>query len=391
MKKTACFIFFLLCFLKNAYSLTIEISNPNLRPFKIYVSETTIKSYEMIGVLVKNFKLMPNIAFTDVPDFADFIINVDKTSNNPVITLTSQKTGEISTFEIKHSEDLYETSYKLGDLIFEKMTQTNGIFDTKFVFSMNWHGTRQIFMSDLTGKKLKKITDNINDSVAPKLSPDRKFIVYTRYFRTGGTSLRLINLNTLEDIPVYSSKDLNMAGSFSEDSSEIYFTSYDGRLSKIFSYNVKSKDISLLYASRARLVSPVKTFNKDRIAFVSDELGGPQIFLFDLKKKSTKRITYKHSYSTSPSFTTHGTHFVYVAQVNGLNKLFISSIDGTDFAALTPMDKNFENPFWTKNERFLIALSSDSSTSTVFLIDIPTLKFDKLFTVPALISYFGAE
>ncbi len=388
MKKIAFVVFFFLLFSSKAISLTIEISNPNLRPFKVYVANKNVKDEVIINNFVSYLSLMPNVFFVDDIDSADYALNFVKKGNIINLSLSYLKTSESINFEIKKgSHDEHEASLKLADMVFENITQSKGVFSSQVVFSMNWHGVRQIFISDIVGKKIRKITDNITDSIAPKLSPDGNYVVYTRYFKSGGTSLRLINLKNLDDMPIYSSKGLNVAGSFTEDGKNVFFISYDGKISKIISYNLINGEMEVLYLSRSRLATPVVTYNKDMIAFVSDELGSPQIFLLNLKNKSVKRITYKHNYATSPSFAPPGTHFVYVALVNGINKIFASSIEGNDFALLTPIDKSFEDPHWSKNERFVFALSSDRDSSSLYLIDISTLRFVKLFTLPAKISY----
>ncbi len=392
MKKFEILLFLCLLAVNSAaYSLTIEISNPNLRPFKLYVADQKAKNIELANLLIHYLQLMPNIVFVDDIDNADHALSIEKKGEALNIILTFTKTQEVISFEVKKNEDNVDTAIKLADLIFEKITQTKGIFLTNLVFSMSWHGVRQIFLSDISGKKIRKLTDNLTDSVAPKISPQRNLVVYTRYFKTGGTSLRLIDLRNLDDIPIYSSKGLNVAGSFSEDGTKIYFTSYDGKISKIFIYDTDKKNLELIYSSRARLATPVKTNINNNIAFVSDEYGSPQIFLYNLESKKAKRLTYKHNYSTSPSFALTGTHFVYVAMVSGINKIYASSVDGMDFSLLTPIEKNFEDPHWSRNERFIFALSKDHNNSSVYLIDISTLRYTKLFTLPAVMSYLYIE
>lgn len=373
------------------YPVTLEISNPNLRPFKLYIDNHNAKNVELFNLLSNYLQLMPNILSVDDRNIADCSLSLEKKKDTLTIVLNLLKTEEIVTYDIKKVDDIYNTAIKLADLIFEKVTHTKGIFSTNLVFSMNWNGIRQIFISDISGRKIRKLTDNLTDSIAPKLSPQKNMIVYTKYFKTGGTSLRLIDLKNLEDVPIYSSKGLNVAGSFSDDGSKVFFTSYDGRISKILVYNLENKSLEQLYSSRSRLATPVKTYNSNTVAYVSDELGNPQIFLYNLETRKANRLTFKHNYSTSPSFAPSGTHFVYVAMISGINKIFASSIDGADFALLTPVEKSYEDPHWSKNERFIFALSKDNSNSNIYLIDIATLRSVKLFNLPAVISYLYIE
>jgi Tol biopolymer transport system component len=392
MKKVLLILVFSAFLLSTSQAVKIEITNPTLRPFRLFVSPYSGKeALNVYSQIVNNLKILSNFEFLDSRDAADYELVMNEEAGTFSATVTNLKSGESSTFKVKpFKSDSLGNAYLLTDKIYEKITQTPGIFSARVVFSMSWNGVRQIFISDIMGKRLQKLTANKTDSIAPKISADRKFIAYTNYRRENGTSIRLINLETLEDSVAFASTAMNVAGGFNGDGSAFYFSSYDGKSSRIYEYSMKSKNASLLYTSRARIVSPVTTYNAEQIAFVSDELGGPQVFTLSLKTKSMKRITYNHSYATSPSFTRYGTHYVYLGQAAGRNKIFISSLDGSDFIAIGHGDKGYEDPIWMSNERFILSHSGSGANSTLYLIDIPTQKFIKLFDMPATISYLSA-
>jgi TolB protein len=306
--------------------------------------------------------------------------------------ITNTKTGEYFNLKLKQfNTDIVSNANLLSDKIYEKITQTKGIFSTKVVFSMNWNGIRQIFLTDFSGKSFKKLTDNKGDSIAPKLSFSRRYIVYTLYLTGSGTALRLIDLENFEDRPIFSSKEINLAGGFDKEDKRLFFVNFDGKLSKIYELNLSDFTKKELYRSRARIVTPVTNFSDDSIAFVSDEYGSPHIFLLNLKDKKVKKISQTPNYATSPSFTIHGTHFVYVGQTNGKNSLYIASTDGSDFLPLTHGTNSYEDPVWLANERFVLTHIYKGNASQIILIDIPTQQQIKLYSVPAKISYLSAN
>lgn len=391
MKFLKLLFFLLILFLFLA--LKIEIRNPNLRPYRIYVENFGNKKGEPISELVlSNFKLLPNLEFVNNREESDYTLNMSVQDETFQVQLTNVKSGEFFNIRLHNFEsDLISNGNLLSDRIYERMTQTKGIFSTKIVFSLNWHGTRQIFLADIRGKAIKKLTANKRDSIAPKISFTRKFIAYTEYLPSAGTALRLIDLDTLQDKVLYSSKDLNLAGSFDKDDEVLYFVSFNGKVSKIYELSLKNFNRKEIYTSRSRIVSPVTTFKKDEIAFVSDEGGSPQIYLLNIAEKRAKRITYSTGYSTSPSFVREGTHFVYLGQSQGINNVFISSIDGSDFLPLTHGRSNFEDPLWLANERFILTYVTEGNNSSIILIDIPTQKRIQLFKIPAKINYLSAN
>ncbi len=371
----------------------IEITNPNLRPFRLFIDEFRAKHGEKIySQVVSNLKMLPNIVFSNTRDAADYEVSMNTEADTFNAILTNVKTGEFFTFKLKpFATDIISNANLLSDKLYEKITQTKGIFSTKIVFSMNWKGVRQIFLTDITGKMFKKLTNNKSDSIAPKISHNRRYVVYTQYLNGSGTALRLIDLETLEDKLLLSSKEINLAGGFEKDDKSILYVSFDGKVSRIYALSIQDNHKNELYRTRARVVSPVTTFEVGRIAFVSDEYGSPQIFTLNISDKKVQRVSQNPGYITSPSFTVQGTHYAYIGQANGNRNIYITSLDGSDFVLLTHGKTNYEDPVWLENERFILSYSFNKESSKVILIDIPTQQNIILFSVPAKISYMSAR
>lgn len=391
MKHLKYLIFIVLFVLISSFK--IEITNPNLRPFRLFVDEFKSKDGEKVySQVLSNLKMLPNIMLSNTKDAVDYELSMNTVEDTFNVIVTNVKTGEFFTFKLKpFSTDIVSNANLLSDKIYEKITQTKGIFNTKIVFSMNWNGVRQIFLTDITGKMIKKLTNNKNDSIAPKISHNRRYVVYTQYLNGSGTALRLINLETFEDKLLLSSKEINLAGGFEKDDKSVLYVSFDGKVSKIYELSIADNKKTELYRTRARVVSPVTTFEEGRIAFVSDEYGSPQIFTLNITDKKVQRVSQNPSYITSPSFTVQGTHYAYIGQTNGNRNVYITSLDGSDFVMLTHGKANYEDPVWLTNERFILAYSVNKDSSKLILIDIPTQQNIILFSVPAKISYMSAR
>lgn len=386
-------ILILFLFFISITAFKIEITKPNLRPFRVYIDSFNGKGGEKIySYVLNNLKLLPNFELISSKEGSDYDVSMSEDGDAINTIITSSKTGEFFIVKLKpFNTDVISNANLLSDKIYEKITQTKGIFSTKIVFSMNWHGVRQIFLTDFTGKLFNKLTNNSSDSIVPKLSYNRKYIVYTQYLTGSGTALRLIDLATLEDKLIFSSKEINLAGGFDKDDEKLFFANFDGKMSKIYEISLADLTKKELYRSRSRIVSPITNFSDDSIAFVSDEYGTPQIFLFNKKDKKVKKISQMPNYATSPSFTVHGTHFVYIGQTNGKGNIYIASSDGADFLPLTHNNNNYDEPVWLANERFVLTHVFKDGNSQIILIDIPTQQQIKLYSVPAKISYMSAN
>lgn len=387
MKKFLFAILLITLSYTSTYAIKITITDPNIRPFRLFVYPYNDSS-QLLTIFLNVLKNLPNFELVDEPRSVDFSIKAEEENEDLRITLTNEKTNEFFVYKTKKN---FPSLYLSMDKIYEKITDTKGIFSSKIVFSMNWYGKREIFVTDLLGKSIKKLTNNKMDSICPKLSFDRKFVVYTLYQKDGATSLNLINLSDYTEKVVYSSKELNLAGGFSPDNKYLYFISYDGKLSKLFKLDINNNKEVLLYKSRARIVSPVVIFKEDELVFVSDEYGSPQIFLFNGKDKSLRRITKSHSYATSPSVPRESGYLAYLAQIGGKNQIFITSFDNNEIVPLSYGNTSFDDIVWLENPRFLLSFRYDGKHSIVFLIDIPTQKYIKLFDIKGNISYLNAN
>lgn len=387
------YLIFFVAFL-SITAFKIQITNPNLRPFRLYIENfNAAEGKNVYSYVVSNLKLLPNFELSSSKDGVDFELSMGVEGDTFNAFVTNIKNGETYTFKLKHyNTDVVSNANLLSDKIYEKITQTKGFFTTNIVFSMNWKGIRQIFLTDITGKAFKKLTNNKGDSIAPKISHNRRYVVYTQYLTGAGTALRLIDLETLEDKLLYSSKEINLAGGFEKDDKSVLFVAFDGKVSKVyelfFTDNNKKNE---LYRTRARVVTPVTTFDNGKIAFVSDEYGSPQVFLLNKSDKKITKISQNPAYITSPSFTIHGTHYAYIGQSNGSRNIYITSLDGADFVVLTHGSKNYEDPIWLSNERFILTYTIKDNASKVILIDIPTQQNIQLFSVPAKINYMSAN
>ncbi len=386
MKKLLVILILLLSTI-TASALKITIEDANIRPFRLFFFPFNDKE-PLLNNFFNTFKNLPNFEIPDEPRSVDFTIKSESVGEDLKFTLNNEKTGEFFTYIAKRN---LPSLYLTMDKIYERITETRGIFSTKLIFSMNWYGKREIFISDLWGRSIKKITDNKKDSICPVMSFDGKYAVYTLYENDGSTSLRLINMIDYTESNIYASKELNVAGSFSSDNRYIYFVSSDGKQSKLSKLNISNREVAVLYKSRSRLVSPIVTSKDDELLFVSDEYGSPQIFLFNVKDKSLRRITKSHSYATSPTVTIEGGYLAYLAQVAGKNQIFITNYENSEIVPLSYGNISFDDIIWLNNPRFLLASRYDGKQSQVLLIDIPTQKKVELFDIKGVISYLKAR
>jgi TolB protein len=103
---------------------------------------------------------------------------------------------------------------------------------------------------------------------------------------------------------------------------------------------------------------------------VSDESGSPQIYVFNMKDKSIRRLTYEGGYNTDPQWSPKGDQIIYVGRTEGKFQVFSIAEEGGLSTQLTYLGNN-ENPAWSPAGR-LIIFSSDRTGEKSLYVMLPT-------------------
>ena len=82
-------------------------------------------------------------------------------------------------------------------------------------------------------------------------------------------------------------------------------------------------------------MSPTWSPDGNKIAFVSNRTGSPQIYVLDLETGNERRLTFEGKYNTQPSWSPRGDKIAYSCQVDGFQQVFVIDVDGRNPMQLT--------------------------------------------------------
>ncbi len=95
------------------------------------------------------------------------------------------------------------------------------------------------------------------------------------------------------------------------------FTS-DGKF-ELWMYNVETKDVEKIFSDRFNNLSPVWSPDGKKLLFSSNKVKNPDynlenndFYLYDIKKKSVKKITNEYGSKSNPSFSLNGKYLAYI-------------------------------------------------------------------------------
>ncbi len=340
----------------------IDISSPAIRKLPITVTaKGSAKAKELEWIAKADLEATGMFTFVD-PDVpgAEIIANMDveKSSGLRVVLSVNdriegkevlKKRFDASTLIIR------PMAHSIANDIYKVATGKKGIFRTKISYlSTLSSGKKGIRVMDWDGFNSSRVVSRgLNSSHS--WTQDGKYLLFSSE-RNRKWSIYILDLKTLKESILFSSKGLNLVGGTSTDNLVSFSSSRDGS-SEIYTINTYGKKMKKLTRSFGIDLSPVFSPDGDKIAFVSDRSGGPQIYSMDTNGKSIKRLTFEGSYNTSPAWSPDNKWIAYSGRVNGKNQIFVVKSDGSEIWQLT-MTGNNESPSFSPDGLFL-AFDSD--------------------------------
>jgi TolB protein len=177
----------------------------------------------------------------------------------------------------------------------------------RMVFSSTAHGAfPQIYMADVNGANLKRITDSRAIDVEPKVNP-----------KTG---------------------------------TEIVFVSGRSGPQQIYKMNIEGTDIVRLTTGEGEAANPGWHPDGQHIAFAwtrGFEPGNFNIFVMDVSSRQVVQLTHGMGRNENPSWAPDGKHIVFSSRKGASTQIYSMLADGTQIRQLTTQGDN-TMPVWSR-------------------------------------------
>jgi len=316
---------------------------------------------------------------THFPDWtiigADYLLRGNITRNDKEIIADSSlfdvTRGELIFNKRYHAEadNLKELSRAIASDIMLALVNDEGDFNTKIAFVSKKGPKSDIQIINYDGSELKSVTNHQSIIIAPRWSPDGKFLAFTS-FKGGRPEIYIRNLINGTEKKVASFEGLNLCGSFSPDGKKLLLTLSKEGNEEIYILEIDTLTLKRLTKNYFIDVSPSWSPDGKRIIFVSNRSGSPQIYIMDADGNNVKRITYEGTYNTSPAWSPHGDRVAYEGLTNDKYQIFIIDPDGnTPPIQLTFDAANNKSPSWSASGRQIVYASQKKSKSKIIIMN----------------------
>jgi TolB protein len=98
------------------------------------------------------------------------------------------------------------------------------------------------------------------------------------------------------------------------------------------------------------------------VAFSVSEAGNTDIYVMDLRNRSTRRVTSDPSIDTSPAFSPDGSKIVFNSDRGGSPQIYVMNADGSGQRRISFGDGRYTTPVWSPRGD-LIAFTKQTGSS----------------------------
>lgn len=250
-----------------------------------------------------------------------------------------------------------DVGHYISDRIYQKMTGERGFFTTHLLYVNQYRrdgkNRYRLGISDMDGKRHVTALDSGDPIMAPTWSPDSRQIAYVS-FEGGRPAIYMQNLATRQRTKLTDFAGLNSAPAWSPDGTQMAMTlSRDGN-PEVYVMDLASRELKRITNHPAIDTEPRWSDDGKSLIITSDRSGGPQIYRVTLATGETKRLTFNGRFNARADLSPNGR---YLAMVNesgdGQYRIAIQDLNNGIFNRLTstPLDAS---PSFAPNSRMLV-------------------------------------
>jgi len=355
-----------------AYAIEFfDINKPRIEKLNLSINKSA--DSDLVDLLVEQLRIqMPKtLFFKIVEDTANstFNLEISPTSDDEIVSVTlSGATGQgfepITTgmrFRNEDKDYVNLKSSQLGNLLIKNLMGIQGSLGSIIVWSETKKGGNKnaLVMKRFGSETQKQITYNLFNNTGVSWSPKGDAIIYNAQTGRGSEVIwQGFNPLRLKGKSMYFSEGSTSSATWGNNGN-IYLAKYIGdKNTDLFEYVVVSAGTGPSLEMMRRLTKhiaietePALSPDGNKLAYISDRTGTPQVYILDLGTKKRTWFSKKGKYNSTPSWSPDGTMIAYNGIRKGKSVIFRALVDdplGFE-TQVSPKGMQAESPVWSSD------------------------------------------
>ena len=212
-----------------------------------------------------------------------------------------------------------------------------------------------------TGRGLRQITNLPGEVHSPTWSLDGRFVVFSHLDdRTHALGVWDRNSGRVQRIRF---PDSTVIGPTFTPANRVAVSLSQG----IYLLNSSFQVDKPLETNESINVSPCFDSSGSKMAFTSNRMGGPQIFIKDMPSGEVTRVSREGSYNTEPNLSRDGALIVYTRQMDGGQRIIVQDLRTGEERQITFGPGSDEQPAFAPDSYFIVFSSTRGGPRQLYL------------------------
>ncbi len=248
--------------------------------------------------------------------------------------------------------DLRLVAHRIADHVYEKMKGDKGVFSTRITYITHNANKYMLWVSDADGENSQVALTSPEPIISPSWSPNGNELAYVSY-EAQNPVIYIHDVSSGKRRVLANFKGSNSAPAWAPDGQTLAVTlNHEGR-SQILILDSKGGDPRRITNSGGIDTEPVFTSDGRAIYFVSDRGGSPQIYRIPSLGGVAERITFNENSNTSPALSYDGKYLAFISNNNNSSKLMLMELSTKNIITLT--NSSFDSkPSFAANSKLIL-------------------------------------